>query len=163
MKKNFKYLAFFILIGFRGSSSEVLPKALIRLTYISAATNEQDCMKLLNYCEINEISDIHFRQAYKACGMIIMAKHLINPISKMTHFNKGKDLLEEVIRKAPLNTELRYLRFSVQSNVPGFLNYNKELQTDKVFLLNSLRTLEDDQLKKLILNVLNKSELPKLN
>ena len=40
-------------------------------------------------------------------------------------------------RRAPENIEIRYLRFAVQINLPGFLNHNNR-EEDKQFLIESL-------------------------
>ena len=38
----------------------------------------------------------------------------------------------------PHNIEIRFLRFSIEHNVPGFLGYNKNLATDRQEMINQL-------------------------
>ena len=66
-----------------------------------------------------------------------------NPFTKYNYFTEGKALLESSIQRDPTSPELRYLRFAIQSNVPLFLNYRKDLNEDKLFLQNYLETKSD--------------------
>jgi hypothetical protein len=86
-----------------------------------------------------------------------MAKYVSNPISKLSKFNEGKSLLEKCIEKDGKNVELHFLRFTVQSNAPKFLGYNSSLLLDKNFLLNALPTVNDKQLKNIVITFLKSS------
>lgn len=77
---------------------------------------------------------------YKAISEMMLCKHLSNPISKLSHFRKGRRLLEIAIIAAPTNPELRFFRFTTQSNIPSLLNYSSDLDVDKALLINYLRT-----------------------
>lgn len=55
--------------------------------------------------------------------------------------------------------ELRFLRFTAQSNVPDFLEYRNKIDEDKTLLLNSLSLERDPFLEKLILTFLRNSEI----
>ena len=83
---------------------------------------------------------------------MIMAKHVRNPISKMTWFNKGKKMLEAAIKADEKDVELRCLRFGIQSNVPSFLNYKENINKDKKFILQSYPHVIDPTLKKNIIS-----------
>ena len=85
---------------------------------------------------------------------MMMAKHVINPISKMSHFNRGKKIYKTAILSAPENIELRFLRFAVQSEAPGFLGYKENIAEDKKFLMDEVLTLKDQELKKMIMDYL---------
>ncbi|HET6244640.1 MAG: hypothetical protein H0V01_09060 [Bacteroidetes bacterium] len=75
---------------------------------------------------------------YRGMSEFISAKYAYNPYSKMNFFKKGKEYLEKSIQLDPKNPELRWLRFSVQSNAPSFLNYNSNLEEDKLILIKVL-------------------------
>lgn len=77
---------------------------------------------------------------FKAMSELILCKHVINPISKLSHFQKGKDLLEKAIAIESENSELRFYRYCTQLNVPGILNYSSNLKEDKKFLFNYIET-----------------------
>lgn len=101
---------------------------------------------------------------YRAATCMVMAKHAFNPYSKFKYFSDGKKLLEKTITKNPENTELRLIRFAIQTNVPSFLGYNKEIIADKLFLLNNFSKLDiksttENQLRLIIKEYLIKSGL----
>ncbi|MFN5544333.1 MAG: hypothetical protein ACK49O_03840 [Bacteroidota bacterium] len=95
---------------------------------------------------------------YVGAVKMIMAKHYINPWSKLNSFNQGKELLEKALTLQPEVIELVFLRFSIQSNSPTFLQYNQHLSKDKTFLLNNVASLKDKTLKDKIINYLLTSE-----
>lgn len=77
---------------------------------------------------------------FKAISELVLCKHVLSPISKLSHFKKGKRLLEAAIAASPENPELCFFRFTTQSNVPSLLNYSSDLQADKRVLINALRS-----------------------
>ncbi len=93
---------------------------------------------------------------YKAGANMIMAKHVRNPISKISWFNKGKKMLEAAIKADMKDVELRCLRFGIQSNVPSFLNYKEDINLDRKFILKSYSHVKDPILKKNIISYMTK-------
>lgn len=75
--------------------------------------------------------------AYKVAAEMTLANCVGNPWKKYQYFKDGKKELEAAIKKEQNNLEIRYLRFAVQENLPGFLSYNN-LEEDKEFLIESL-------------------------
>ena len=76
---------------------------------------------------------------FKAMSEFMLCNHVSNVFSKLSHFNTGKRLLEEVIKKDSKNVELIYFRFTVQTNVPALLAYSAKIKEDKQFLINYLK------------------------
>jgi hypothetical protein len=95
---------------------------------------------------------------YRACVTMMMANHVINPFSKLSYFSKGKNLLEKTIAVDINNIELRFLRFTVQTNIPSFLGYKSHIQKDKIFLIKSIVHLSDVELKQQVIAYLKGSE-----
>ena len=92
---------------------------------------------------------------YKAASEIIQAKYALNPIVKLEKFNKGKELLKKAISRDTLDLEMRFIRFSIQSNLPAVLGYHADLNTDKRFLLDKTKDNKDPELKEIIYNYLS--------
>ena len=59
---------------------------------------------------------------------------------------------------APEEVEIRFLRFALQANTPGFLGYKDHMEEDKALLLKRLPEVKDDNLKQLMLPFLLNSE-----
>ena len=76
---------------------------------------------------------------FKAMSELMMCNHVFSPLSKLSYFNSGKKLLESAIQKDLRNIELRFFRFSTQSNVPALLNYSSNINEDKMILMNYLK------------------------
>jgi hypothetical protein len=87
---------------------------------------------------------------YKGMSELLLCYHSYNPYTKLSHFGKGKELLDKAISLNPENTELHYLRYSVQTNVPLFLGYRSNIQNDKklilIFLFDSKNKKNDADL-----------------
>lgn len=82
---------------------------------------------------------------YRGISEMLMCKHVLNPMSKLNYFRRGKRMLERAIKLAPGNTELIFLRYTTQVNVPTLLNYSGDLDGDKDKLLSYLNNGMSDQ------------------
>ena len=74
---------------------------------------------------------------------------------KFKYFNKGKALLESSINNNSSSIELRFLRYSIQVNLPRILLYYQDIEKDLNFVQQNLKSLKDEKLKKYILKSLN--------
>ena len=150
-------LVFFFVFSFSTphvNSPVTLPQ--IRTMYIKANDNENACKELLALLKPYDESNNPLYLGYKAGATMIMAKHSINPINKLSWFNKGKKMLETAIKADNKDVELRCLRFGIQSNIPSFLSYKQDISTDKKFILLSYPHVKDAVLKSNIVNFLTK-------
>lgn len=127
----------------------------IRNMYTSSIENEKNCedfgkhMLNLNYDENN------LYQAYLGCYYFIKCKFTSSNMLKFKYFNKGKELLESSINNNASSIELRFLRYSIQVNLPRILFYYKDIEKDLNFVQYNLKFLKDEKLKKYILKSLN--------
>ena len=128
----------------------------VRKLYIEAAHEESSCRQLMKYLSDIDSTKAVF-QAYYGSASMMMAKHVYNPFNKLDYFNKGKDILENAIQKEPKNTEAIVLRYLAQSKIPAFLGYNNNMNEDKKFILYSLSKFKDQELKKYLIYLLEKS------
>lgn len=88
--------------------------------------------------------------AYQSMVLMFDARDSYNPYTKMSSFNKGKEMLENAVKKNPSSVEVRFLRFCVQSNAPFFLGYSGNIDDDKAVILNNWASLDDLDLKEKI-------------
>ncbi len=75
---------------------------------------------------------------YKGMAGFMVCYHALNPYHKLKYFLEGKTALNRAIAQAPENVELRFLRFTVQTNAPKFLGYYRDILADKSMLLAAL-------------------------
>ncbi len=81
-------------------------------------------------------------KGYKAMSCIMLCKHTANVFSKLSHFNKGKTLLEQAINQEPNNMELIFFRYITQRKAPMVLNYSNNKVADKQKLSAYLKQRE---------------------
>jgi hypothetical protein len=129
----------------------------VRSLYEKAVTDVSACKKLIEILSPYNENNNPLYAGYKASAIMMMAKHVFNPFSKMSYFKKGKSILETAIKADENNIELRFLRFNAQTHIPSFLGYDDSIQTDTKFLMNSFRNIQDLQLKEFLLPYLRKS------
>lgn len=89
--------------------------------------------------DLNEKTAASVMVGFKAISEMIQAKHAFSPISKVSHFKKGKRLLELAISKDASNPELIFFRYTTQVNVPAMLNYSANVKADRQLLVNFLK------------------------
>ncbi|RYE91051.1 MAG: hypothetical protein EOO37_01355 [Cytophagaceae bacterium] len=73
---------------------------------------------------------------YKAASEAIKARDA-SMLNKLTYVQQAARTFEQAVNLDPDNAEIRFLRFSVESNVPPFLGLSKHVDEDKKFLLDA--------------------------
>lgn len=81
---------------------------------------------------------------FKAMSEFMVCKHTSNPFSQLSHFNKGRKLLESAINRERLNPELLFFRLSTQSNIPSLLGYKTNINSDKLTLIRYLKKHDEE-------------------
>lgn len=125
----------------------------LRQWFVQAANSAAYCRKLSNLSG-EELTRMPVVKGYKAVGTMMMANHVMNPVSKLSYFRKGRNMLQEAIAADKDNIELTFLRFTIQTNIPSFLGYNDHISADKAMLLNKLNQVKEHSLQTLIGNYL---------
>lgn len=126
----------------------------IRLKFHNSTSSEEVCKDLIKQLEPYNERNSPLLLGYKGGATMIMAKHSFNPFSKMSYFKNGKTILEKAIQADNNNVELRFLRYTIQTNVPSFLGYSSQIEKDQSFLKQSVSGLKDAELKKIITSYL---------
>ena len=100
-------------------------------------------------------------EGYYATMLFMKSKFVKFPITKYKYFKKGKKQLDSLINNNKNNVEIRYLRFLLQSEIPKFLGYYKNIEDDYLLIMNGIETskLESDFKIKMLNNMLLVSEL----
>lgn len=75
---------------------------------------------------------------YTGALLALKAKHSWNPYFKFKYLNNAETALKTAINADPHNIEIRFLRFSIEHNVPGFLGFNKDLVADREDIIAQL-------------------------
>lgn len=88
----------------------------------------------------NTLRDYHGQEAlvlgYKAASEAIKARDA-SMLSKLTYVQQAARTFEQAVGLDAGNAEIRFLRFSIESNLPPFLGLSKHVDEDKAFLLDA--------------------------
>ncbi len=123
----------------------------VRKNYQSAVTDRSICMSMIKELESPKTPVF---LAYQGGFQTLWAKHTVNPYTKFATFMKGKKNIDKAVQLAPDDVEIRFVRHSIQKNIPGFLGYKDNLKEDSIFLRKHVNTIGPPALKQLVKNVL---------
>ncbi|MFL5763233.1 MAG: hypothetical protein ACJ77K_04765 [Bacteroidia bacterium] len=151
-----KYLLFFLLvISFRTFSQDGTYD-FARKNYSKAIKDSALCSNLVKRLKNAPPSDATL-SCYRGAATAAMANHVKDKSEKLKLFKEGKGLIEQAIAADKENPELRLLRMSIQENCPKILGYNKEIGTDRDFIIAKLSSVKSQTAKKMIVDYLMQS------
>jgi hypothetical protein len=118
----------------------------LRNNYGACNKSEQLCDKMLA-----KLKNCHgpTEKGYLGSFTMMKANWAAWPHQKLAYFNEGKDLLEKTIKANPTNIELHFLRYSLQKEIPSFLNYDNKIE-DLAYIKKNVASLSDEHLKQKI-------------
>lgn len=128
-------------------------REMARSSFVKAPTQESSAKGFLNRMQNEPSNDVVLR-GYEAGMKMIMARHVVLPWSKWMWFSEGRDQLESLIETNPEQPELIFIRYSIQTNIPAFLGYNRQIDRDRRWLEQQVNELHDAALKRMIRNYL---------
>ncbi|MEM9981747.1 MAG: hypothetical protein AAF734_04565 [Bacteroidota bacterium] len=76
--------------------------------------------------------------AYKAVVEALKAKFVWLPFQKMSHLNTMRNLFYKAVEGEENNIEIRFLRFSIQANLPAILMQSPNLKEDKSVIIENI-------------------------
>ncbi|OWP63008.1 hypothetical protein CDA63_11555 [Hymenobacter amundsenii] len=134
-----KYLFLTLFLTFSTLvSTEANPYAVphLRRQYQQAATNKEAGEKfhkfMAAYTQQNAVV-----LAYKAAAEAIRARDA-SMFNKLTYVQQASKQFEQAVKLDADNPEIRFLRLSVESNLPSFLGLSQHVDEDRQFLLDTL-------------------------
>ncbi len=106
----------------------------IRKIYPNAANSETAAKDLSA-----KLSKITFESdktliAYKGASITMVSKFSKNLSKKITKFKEGVKWIEFAVANDPNNIEIRFIRLSIQENVPVITKYKKNINEDAAFI-----------------------------
>ncbi|PRD57121.1 hypothetical protein C5749_07920 [Sphingobacterium gobiense] len=119
----------------------------VRTNYNAFLSDKALCQQTITELEKTKDNSVTLL-GYLGGLQTIRANHVFSPISKLNTFNKGKNNIEQAIKKDPNNAELRFIRLSVQKNAPSFLGYKSNIKEDTEFIKKNRNQINSDILKK---------------
>tara|TARA_B100001758_G_scaffold247961_1_gene269264 strand:- start:22839 stop:23297 length:459 start_codon:yes stop_codon:yes gene_type:complete len=146
-----KSILLIIILNLPSYNSEVCK---IRELYLNASRSEARCDQLGAKLNTLDVKNSVLLKGYAGCFYFIKCKFINSPSKKLLFFNKGKSLIESAIKEDPLSVELRFLRFSIQKNLPRFLLYNNDIEKDLNFVTENIQRVKNKESQKFIIKSL---------
>jgi hypothetical protein len=154
MKKVIVILSFLIiqLVAF----SQTININELRKEYAKVNADSLSCFKL--YKKVSQIKDQdNTINGYKGAISAMKASFVKDKKEKLKLFNEGKEMLERSIVTDSSNIELRFLRFTIQTNAPKVLGYNKKIESDKNYIITHFDSVNKSALKNMMQDFLIQS------
>lgn len=79
-------------------------------------------------------------KAYYGASKAIEAKYLYNPYRKLESLKSGLKIINQAADQDATELEIRYVRFAVESNIPGFISFTSHVESDKNMLIKNLNS-----------------------
>lgn len=76
---------------------------------------------------------------YVGALQALKAKDSWNPYKKVKMLASSHKTMEQAVNASPNDMEIRFLRFSIQFYLPGFLGLSKDMANDKNMLIQQLK------------------------
>lgn len=99
--------------------------------------SEANAKNLLDFCSALR-ADAPLAMAYQGSAKARWASHSFNPYTKYQRFNEGTSQLEEALKQAPEDAEIRFLRLAIQVEAPRFLGYDQHIAEDRAAVVGAL-------------------------
>lgn len=128
-----RLLNFLITVTVLMNSSTSYNLDLIRANYDKVFLDRELCKKMIVELDREKNNSATYL-GYLGGLQTIWANHVFSPISKWNTFKKGKGNIEQAIKIEPENVELRFIRLSIQKNIPSFLGYKSNIDEDIEFI-----------------------------
>ena len=130
-------IASLLFIGFFSFSFiQVDEVSELRASFQKALTSSKSATELNTLTSKQETA---IKKAYHGVSYTLLGKHATNPIKKLEYLKKGLPILNQAVQDKPLDVEIRFLRFTVEENVPSFVQIERHISSDKYFLVNNLK------------------------
>ncbi|MBC7426813.1 MAG: hypothetical protein H7321_09785 [Bacteroidia bacterium] len=108
----------------------------VRLCYENAASKKMYAEKLKTLTASN--SSDALIMAYHGASFAFLAKHHWNPYSKYSLVQDGLVYLNKAASAAPNDVEVRFVRFSIEENLPLIISFTSHVESDKNFVISNL-------------------------
>jgi hypothetical protein len=79
-------------------------------------------------------------KAYHGASYAFKAKHGNNPIKKLDNLKKGLKIINDAVLYDVINVELRFIRLSIEENIPSVVSFTSHIEADKKMINSSLKS-----------------------
>jgi len=136
--KSFVLVVSFLVVGFVNYAKADLPVPKVLRKQLLEALEKRSLTDSLYKILIAAPNKSPINTCYLGVVEALKAKHAWNPYYKVKYLNDAEKTLQVAVNHEPDNIEIRFMRFSIEHNVPGFLGYTKHLVADREEMIKQL-------------------------
>ncbi len=145
-----KILSLVVALFLMHSTSKVVSVEEIRDSYKQCNISKENADNFYELTKEALQNEEVIYKGYHGAALTLKAAFSWNPFNKISYFNKGRKMIDEAILEEPENIELRMIRLSIQTNAPKIVGYYKNIDDDKDFIINNIKSVSAVELKELI-------------
>jgi hypothetical protein len=90
--------------------------------------------------------------AYQGALEAIMTKTTWNLFKKISYLRTSEESFQKAIKSAPNDIEIRFMRLAVQFEIPEYLGFSEDMQLDKQFILENMKSLQSENIPPILMN-----------
>jgi hypothetical protein len=141
-----KQLLFFFILASASLQAQTISIDQLRKAYYRLNTDSAACAEL--YAKVSKVNSAgNLINGYKGAITAAMANHVKSKQEKIKLFTTGKKLMDQSVAADSADVELRFLRFTIQTNCPKALGYYKQIETDKNYMLAHVNEVKNPGVK----------------
>jgi hypothetical protein len=91
-------------------------------------------------------------KAYIGASEALRARESWNPIDKLVYIHSYRKYLDEAVESDKENIEIRFLRFSIEYNIPELIRSKKSIVEDKYIILSKLNQMDSFGIDEFMVN-----------
>lgn len=131
--KKFKFIVVFLFscISFAQAQDISIPE--LRKNLRDGQENKEIAEKTHQILEKMDSTNPRFN-ALKASNYGVMCIHHKSPIKRMNYLKQMSAIIDEAVEQAPNDLEIRLIRLSIETQVPKFLGFSKNIKKDRDFV-----------------------------
>jgi hypothetical protein len=138
-----KHICFFLMSSFLSMTCNAQLDQLRNAFFAASGTDGINSFYLIS----SQMPDQNAVEiVYHGVATAMRAEVMSGVSDKLKTFSDGKELIESAVKLDFYNPEIRFLRFSVQSQIPFFLGYSSEKENDINVIIYALehRTIDSN-------------------
>lgn len=137
--KQICFIFSFLLLLISSSSAQTLTE--LRTAYMKGLHNIDTMPKVYEMFKKVENPDGKVL-AYKGAIEAIMTKTTWNVFKKMSYLKDSEESFKQAVQKNPNDVEVRFMRMAVQFEIPSYLGFSEDIDTDKEFIVKHIHEFD---------------------
>lgn len=136
---NLWWLTFWLWRPVAASAAPTVPD-LVRLRHLYAEAVQTEAAAKVYHAQLHGYTgNDPAILAYRGVAEALLARYQWSPMAKLRAVREAQRLFTRAVGLAPDNVEVRFLRYTVEANVPRYLGFSQHLTEDRAHIIKGAR------------------------